>query len=77
MSSSKVYEEVPLEKWLYLDTEERFIYECPCGDLFSLTVDELRAGVRETECPSCSLRVRVLVSDLEEYMKTLANDTRA
>ncbi len=53
------YEEVKLEdmKW---DLElEAFTYECPCGDLFQITVEELEDGEEIAHCPSCSLYVMV------------------
>lgn len=37
-----------------------YIYECPCGDIFSVTPTQLESGVRILECPSCSLKVEII-----------------
>ena len=63
--SKMAYEEVNLDdmKW---DLElEAFTYECPCGDLFQITMDELEDGEEIANCPSCSLIVLVEYGDEE------------
>ena len=54
------YEEVALEDMLWDDGLQAFTYQCPCGDLFQITGDDLAAGEDIAHCPSCSLVVRVL-----------------
>jgi len=55
------YEEVALEDMEWSDELSAFTYECPCGDLFQISGDELASGEDIAHCPSCSLVVRVLV----------------
>jgi diphthamide biosynthesis protein 3 len=54
------YEEVALADMAWSDELQAFTYECPCGDLFQISGDELAAGEDIAYCPSCSLIVRVL-----------------
>jgi diphthamide biosynthesis protein 3 len=54
------YEEVALADMAWSDELQAYTYECPCGDLFQITGDELAAGEDIAYCPSCSLVVRVL-----------------
>ena len=46
---------------------QAFTYQCPCGDLFQITVDELAAGEELARCPSCSLYVKVIY-DPEDFV---------
>lgn len=39
---------------------QAFTYQCPCGDFFQITLEELSAGEEVAKCPSCSLYVRVI-----------------
>ena len=54
------YEEVALEEMDWDEALYAFTYQCPCGDLFQISGDELAAGEDIAHCPSCSLVVRVL-----------------
>lgn len=36
-----------------------YTYECPCGDVFAISGDELAAGEDFAHCASCSLLLRV------------------
>ncbi|KAJ9463903.1 Diphthamide biosynthesis protein 3 [Diplonema papillatum] len=58
-----IYEEVPLAKMEWLEDEGLFAYDCPCGDLFTATKEELRNGQCVLVCPTCSLAVRVVEID--------------
>lgn len=64
-----VYEEVGLQDLEFDALNQQFVYPCPCGDLFELSLSDLRAAVAAStatrgfaiaSCPSCSLRVKVL-----------------
>lgn len=64
-----VYEEVDLQDLEFDALDQQFVYPCPCGDLFELSLSDLRAAVAAStggmgfaiaSCPSCSLRVKVL-----------------
>ena len=48
------------------DGEEMYMYPCPCGDLFFITVAQLRKGEDIGTCPSCSLIIRVIY-DREDF----------
>lgn len=63
-----VYEEVSLSDMTYNIEEQMYQYQCPCGDLFEITLEELWDGEDVALCPSCTLKVRVLYeeSDLPE-----------
>lgn len=61
------YEEVRLEDMDYKEEEETYYYECPCGDLFFITVDDLRDGEDIARCPSCSLYITVLYNQ-EDFL---------
>lgn len=39
---------------------QTFFYDCPCGDKFRITLDELRSGYDIAECPSCTLQIRII-----------------
>lgn len=67
-----VYEEVSLLEFEYDALTDVFVYPCPCGDLFELSLGDLKKRISELEgqaaekfsaiatCPSCSLRVKAL-----------------
>jgi len=40
-----------------------FTYPCPCGDLFMISLDELRSGETIARCNSCSLLVFVVYDE--------------
>jgi diphthamide biosynthesis protein 3 len=61
MGSEAPYEEVALSAMAYDEAQELYTYECPCGDLFSISCDELAAGEDIAHCASCSLVLRVLL----------------
>lgn len=54
------YEEVEIQDMAYRPLEGRYTYHCPCGDEFSITVDDLRNGEDIAVCPSCTLVIRVI-----------------
>lgn len=62
-----MYEEVKLQNMKY--EEGLFTYECPCGDLFEIALEELQQGENIASCPSCSLKIRALfeASELKAY----------
>eukprot|EP01065_Artemidia_motanka_P001846 TRINITY_DN10862_c0_g1_i2.p2 TRINITY_DN10862_c0_g1~~TRINITY_DN10862_c0_g1_i2.p2 ORF type:complete len:103 (+),score=47.73 TRINITY_DN10862_c0_g1_i2:64-372(+) len=60
-----IYEDVKLEEMEWLEDEgvypaNRYSYDCPCGDVFTITLEELAEGVDVLQCPTCSLQIRVL-----------------
>ncbi|GBE62399.1 zinc finger containing protein, putative [Babesia ovata] len=58
-----IYETISLDDCHYDESLRVFYYACPCGDLFEFTLEQLEAGNLVSECPSCSLRVRVDLKD--------------
>ena len=55
------YEEVLLSEMTFEEAEGMYYYECPCGDLFEISQEELDQGQDIAHCPSCSLTLRVLL----------------
>ena len=55
-----VYEEVEVEDMDYDAASRVYSYPCPCGDRFTLSVDDMRDGEDIARCPSCSLIIRVI-----------------
>ncbi|EDO05538.1 CSL zinc finger domain containing protein [Babesia bovis T2Bo] len=65
-----IYETIALGDCHYDKDQKIFYYMCPCGDLFEFSLGQLLDGNLVSECPSCSLRVRIDLKDgdLEPYM---------
>ena len=65
-----VYEDVPIADMDFDPDRELFLYQCPCGDLFQISLDDLYDGEDIATCPSCSLLVRVIFEpeDLDKYL---------
>lgn len=61
-----LYDEVEIEDMEWNSTLGAFTYQCPCGDLFQITPQELRDGEDIAHCPSCTLVVRVIY-DPDDY----------
>ena len=56
-----IYDEVEIEDMDFDPDLRLFSAPCPCGDRFLITLDALQTGAPPiAECPSCSLRIRVL-----------------
>ena len=62
---SGAYDEVDLEDMEWRDDLKAYTYQCPCGDFFQITLEELRAGEDVAHCPSCSL-VLLVIYDPED-----------
>ncbi|GLC39392.1 hypothetical protein PLESTB_000321300 [Pleodorina starrii] len=60
------YDEVEIEDMTWNEKLQAYTYPCPCGDLFQITKEELRAGEEIARCPSCSLYITV-VYDPEDF----------
>ncbi|KAK9819968.1 hypothetical protein WJX72_004580 [[Myrmecia] bisecta] len=54
------YDEVEIEDMDWNEELHAFTYQCPCGDLFQISLEELAAGEEIAHCPSCSLRLTVI-----------------
>ena len=60
---SGIYEEVEIEDMIYDEENEIYSYPCPCGDKFSISLEELQDGDDIATCPSCTLRIKVIYDD--------------
>ena len=69
-----VYDEIEIEDMDFEEDINSFFYDCPCGDRFVITMDQLRDGEDIAECPSCSLTIKVIFEkeDLDEYSSDAA-----
>lgn len=63
-----IHEEVELEDFKFDEVSSTFTYPCPCGDLFSITWDDLQRGIDIATCPSCPLNIRVIY-DMEQLIE--------
>jgi hypothetical protein len=72
------YDEIEIEDLEFNEETTMFYYECPCGDKFEISLDDLLNGDDIAHCPSCSLILKVIydIESLEEkYL--IDNDTGA
>lgn len=60
------YDEIEIEDMDWDESLQAFTYQCPCGDLFQITLEELADGEEIAHCPSCSLIIRVIY-DPEDF----------
>jgi len=66
MSKAGIYDEVEIED-LDFDLETgKFFYPCPCGDKFTITLEQIGLGEDIAKCPSCSLTIRIIY-DQDSY----------
>ncbi|KAK9674313.1 hypothetical protein RND81_12G225300 [Saponaria officinalis] len=61
------YDEVEIEDMEWNAEMKAYTYPCPCGDLFQITLDDLRLGEEIARCPSCSLYITV-VYNLDDFI---------
>jgi hypothetical protein len=69
---ANIYEEVEIEDMTYDPLSQVYSYPCPCGDTFSIALEDLFDGEDIATCPSCTLRVRVIFD--EESLPRLTTD---
>lgn len=55
-----MYDDVEIEDMEWEEELEAYTYQCPCGDVFQISRDELCNGEEIASCPSCTLVVRVI-----------------
>jgi diphthamide biosynthesis protein 3 len=70
---ASIYDEVEIEDLTYNAATRLFTHPCPCGDKFQLSAADLLAGEDIAPCPSCSLRIRIVLDPdtLEAYIAAL------
>lgn len=68
-----VHDEVELEDFEYDPETEAWYYDCPCGDKFIFTTDDLKNKEEFAYCPSCTLVLRVIyeVDLIDDYLQNL------
>jgi diphthamide biosynthesis protein 3 len=57
------YDEVEIEDMEWSEELGAHTYPCPCGDLFQITLADLRLGEEIARCPSCSLFLTVVYNE--------------
>lgn len=67
-----IYEEVEFEDLDYDIKTQIYTYPCPCGDKFSISLEELWDGEDVATCPSCTLRIEIIYD--EEDLPPLRDD---
>lgn len=60
------YDEIEIEDMEFNEEDGTYVYPCPCGDLFQITLGQLKNNEEIARCPSCSLIIRV-VYDPEDF----------
>ena len=68
-----IYEEVEFEDLDFDPVKQIYSYPCPCGDKFSISLEELWDGEDIATCPSCTLRIEIIYD--EEDLPPLREDT--
>lgn len=67
------YDAIELEAMRFEKEEDQYLYPCPCGDNFILTVDDLLNLEQLAPCMSCSLQLKVKY-DPEAFLESLDLD---
>ena len=64
-----VYDEIEIDDMDWEEDLGSFFYNCPCGDRFAITMHQLLTGEDIAECPSCTLRIKVIFQreDLDNF----------
>ena len=70
------YEVVNLSDMMYDEEEQLYQYQCPCGDLFEIGLEDLYDGEDIALCPSCTLKLKVIYTEdeLPELMEYSSSD---
>lgn len=71
--SAIVYEEVALAEMTYEDAEQMYFYECPCGDKFEISLEDLYDGEDIAPCPSCTLQIKVIFEEVSVMVSTMVS----
>jgi diphthamide biosynthesis protein 3 len=59
-----IYDEIEIEDLTYDPALQLYHFPCPCGDRFEISLGDLRDGEDVAVCPSCSLMIRVVYSQV-------------
>ena len=55
------YEEVALDEMEWVEEDGMYYYQCPCGDMFEISQEDIEEGEDVARCPSCSLTLKVIM----------------
>ena len=55
------YDEIDLEDMDWNSELGAFTYQCPCGDMFEISQEDIEKGEDVARCPSCSLTLKVIM----------------
>ena len=58
-----IYEEIEFEDLNYDPKTQMYTYPCPCGDMFSISLEALWDGEDIATCPSCTLRIEIIYDE--------------
>lgn len=67
-----IYDEIEIEDMDWVSDANSFYYNCPCGDRFVITMNQLLQGEDVAECPSCTLRIKIIFQ--KEDLKSFVSD---
>ncbi|KAJ1625520.1 hypothetical protein T492DRAFT_572164, partial [Pavlovales sp. CCMP2436] len=56
-----VYDDIPFGDMQFDHATKTYWHACPCGDMFSITEEELLDGQTIAHCNDCSLVIRVVL----------------
>jgi diphthamide biosynthesis protein 3 len=78
-SEEVFHDEVEIEDFQYDEETESFTYPCPCGDLFTITKEDLENGEEVATCPSCSLVVKVIYNpeDIDDLIRCKVKEKKS
>jgi len=69
-----VYDDIAFVDMQFEEEDDVYVYPCPCGDIFVISVEELRQGKQIAHCNGCSLKIRVILDDAAMKLFGLRSD---
>ena len=60
------YDDIEIEDMNWDEELRMFTYPCPCGDLFQISLEDLKNGEEIAKCPGCTLYITVIY-DPEDF----------
>lgn len=68
-----LYEEIEIEDMTFDPKKQVYSYPCPCGDRFTISLEDLWEGEDIADCQSCTLYISVIYE--EENLPKLREDS--
>ncbi len=50
-----------LDEMEWVEEDGMYYYQCPCGDMFEISQEDIEKGEDVARCPSCSLTLKVIM----------------